>query len=135
MLKNTSARLNQLMNERDMKQADILRKCEPYCKKFNVKMNKSDLSQYVSGKVVPSQSKLVILGMALNVSEAWLMGFDVPMERNVCHPEQKLTSSEQHLLNLFRELNDQGQDYIMQTMDMAKDKYKKQHNVSDVELE
>ena len=44
-------------------------------------MNKSDISQYVSGKVEPSQEKLVILSMALNVSESWLMGFDVPMER------------------------------------------------------
>lgn len=44
-------------------------------------MNKSDISQYVSGKVEPSQEKLVILGMALNVSEAWLMGFDVSPER------------------------------------------------------
>ena len=44
-------------------------------------MNKSDISQYVSGKVEPSQEKLVVLGMALNVTESWLMGFDVPMER------------------------------------------------------
>ena len=44
-------------------------------------MNKSDISQYVSGKVEPSQDKLVVLGMALDVTESWLMGFDVPAER------------------------------------------------------
>ena len=44
-------------------------------------MNKSDISQYCSGKVEPNQEKLFILGNALNVNEAWLMGFDVPMER------------------------------------------------------
>lgn len=78
---NTSARLKQLMKERNLKQVDILNLSLPLCSKYNVKMNKSDISQYVSGKVEPSQEKLVILGMALNVTEAWLMGFDVPQER------------------------------------------------------
>lgn len=82
-IENTKTRLNYLMKSRNLKQVDILNKCKPYCQKYDVKMNKSDLSQYVSGKVEPSQNKLVILGMALNVSEAWLMGFDVPMERNI----------------------------------------------------
>lgn len=80
---NTKSRLQYLMATRELKQVDIQRKCEPYCKKFGIKMNKSDISQYVSGKVEPSQYKLMILGMALNVSEAWLMGFDVPMERQI----------------------------------------------------
>ena len=55
--------------------------CEPYCKRYDIKMAKNDLSQYVNDKVQPKQDKLSILGMALNVSEAWLMGYDVPMER------------------------------------------------------
>ena len=63
------------------KQIDILNLCKPYCEQYGVKMNKSDISQYVSGKVEPNQDKLFVLGNALNVSEAWLMGYDVPMER------------------------------------------------------
>lgn len=78
---NTSIRLKRLMTQRDLKQIDILNACIPFCEKYHVKMNKSDLSQYVSGKVEPNQDKLFILGNALNVSEAWLMGYDVPMER------------------------------------------------------
>lgn len=77
MKENTSDRLKKIMEERKIKQVDILNMSLPYCKKYNIKMNKSDISQYVSGKVEPSQEKLVILGMALDVSEAWLMGFDV----------------------------------------------------------
>ena len=77
----TAKRLNQIMTERNLKQVDILNLSLPYCAKYDVKMNKSDISQYVSGKVEPSQDKLVVLGMALDVTEAWLMGFDVPMER------------------------------------------------------
>lgn len=77
MKETTSDRLKKIMNERRLKQVDILNMSLPFCQRFNVKMNKSDISQYVSGKVEPSQEKLVVLGMALNVSEAWLMGFDV----------------------------------------------------------
>ena len=77
MKETTSDRLKKIMNERRLKQVDILNMSLPFCQRFNVKMNKSDISQYVSGKVEPSQEKLVVLGMALNVSEAWLMGLDV----------------------------------------------------------
>ncbi len=78
---STAERLKQIMEERNLKQVDILNLSLPICAKYDVKMNKSDISQYVSGKVEPSQEKLVILGLALNVTEAWLMGFDLPKER------------------------------------------------------
>ena len=42
---------------------------------------KSAMSQYVSGKFAPKQTRIYLLAKALNVSEAWLMGYDVPMER------------------------------------------------------
>ncbi len=78
---STADRLKQLMKERNLKQIDILNMSLPICAKYDIKMNKSDISQYVSGKVEPSQEKLVVLGMALNVTESWLMGFDVSPER------------------------------------------------------
>lgn len=78
---NTAIRLKYLMDTRGLKQVDIVNLCQPFCKKYGVKMSKSDMSQYVSGKVEPNQDKLYVLGNALNVSEAWLMGYDVPMER------------------------------------------------------
>lgn len=77
---NTSIRLRQLMADRGLKQVDILNLAEPICKRYNVKMNKSDISQYVSGKVEPNQSKLFVLSECLGVNVAWLMGYDVPME-------------------------------------------------------
>ena len=78
---NTATRLKYLMSLKGYKQVDILNLCKPYCEQYNVKMNKSDISQYVSGKVEPNQDKLFVLGNALDVSEAWLMGYDVAMER------------------------------------------------------
>ena len=74
----TSQRLKEIMKERGLKQVDILELAKPFCDKYGIKLNKNDLSQYVSGKVEPGQYKLSILGHALNVSEAWLMGYDVP---------------------------------------------------------
>lgn len=78
---NTAIRLKTIMNMRGLRQVDILNLTVPYCQKYDVKMNKSDISQYCSGKTEPNQEKLFILGNALSVNEAWLMGFDVPMER------------------------------------------------------
>lgn len=78
----TAQRLRDIMEQRQLKQTDIIRMAEPYCAKYRIKLGKSDMSQFVSGKVEPGQWKLSILAMALNVSEAWLMGLDVPMERD-----------------------------------------------------
>lgn len=44
-------------------------------------IDKGQLSSYISGKYKPRQNNIDAIASALNVSEAWLMGFDVPMER------------------------------------------------------
>lgn len=95
----TSDRIKQLMAIRGLKQADIIRAVEPFCKKYNIKFGKSILSQYISGGVDPGQEKLTILGMALGVSEVWLMGYDVPMER-----ESPATASDNGRTAEFTEL-------------------------------
>ena len=120
-MQTTSDRLKYLMNERKLKQVDILEMVKPYCEKYKIKMGKSDLSQFVNGKVNPGQSKLSILGMALDVSEAWLMGLDVPMERmdQAASPDASisvsldLTADEQELLDLYRDFNEEGQQKLM----------------------
>lgn len=89
---STSERLKQIMNERSLRQVDILEAAKPFCEKYGVKLAKNDLSQYVSGKVEPRREKLTILGLALNVSETWLMGYDVRRERD--EKEQPADSGE-----------------------------------------
>lgn len=84
----TSTRLKQIMEERNLKQVDILNMAKPYCDKYGIKLGKSDLSQYLSGRNEPAQKKLAILSLALNVNEAWLMGFDVPMERGKTNTDE-----------------------------------------------
>lgn len=92
MAENTSTRLKKIMGLRGLRQRDVLALAQPYCDRYKIKLNKSDLSQFVNGKVEPGQWKLTILGLALNVSEAWLMGLDVPMEREASAESEKPTA-------------------------------------------
>lgn len=125
---NTAIRLKKIMKERNLRQVDILNKTLPYCEKYGVKMNKSDISQYCSGKSEPNQDKLFVLGEALNVNEAWLMGYDVPMERQTSEKiksiseEYKkvrnhlvLTSNENALIIEYRKLNNTGKKKLIST--------------------
>lgn len=74
---STSERLKEIMLKKNLKQIDILKRAEPFCKKYGIKLGRNDLSQYVSGKVEPSQKKLTVLAQALDINEVWLMGYDV----------------------------------------------------------
>lgn len=44
-------------------------------------ISKSSLSEYINGKYEAKQDGVYLLAKALDVSEPWLMGLDVPMER------------------------------------------------------
>lgn len=110
----TAQRLKQVMDERDLKQVDILRLAEPYCEQFHVKFGKSLLNQYISGKVTdPRGDKLSILSYALGVSEAWLMGFDVPMERTTPIPGQAGDGRRARMIALYDRLSEADQDEII----------------------
>ncbi len=122
MKETTSDRLNKLMQDRRLKQVDILNLSQPFCEKYNVKMNKSDISQYVSGKVEPSQEKLVVLGMALNVSEAWLMGFDVSPVRKDSHVKAK---DDIDILWKFSLLDERDKETILDMIDVMLSKKEK----------
>ncbi|HFF1574134.1 TPA: hypothetical protein ACGBG5_003537, partial [Enterococcus faecalis] len=82
MKQTTGDRLRHIMEIRNLKQRDILELTDRYSDKVNVKISKADLSQYVNNKVSPRQDKISLLSLALDVNEAWLMGYDnVPMWR------------------------------------------------------
>lgn len=91
---STALRLNEFMQKNGLKQIDIINRAKPFCSEYGVKLSKSDLSQYVSGKVEPGQNKLYILARALNVSEAWLMGYEVKNVANKNESQNIQTSSE-----------------------------------------
>ena len=45
-------------------------------------INRSIISQWLKGQYKAKQDKLSILSDVLNVSEVWLMGYDVPMKKS-----------------------------------------------------
>ncbi len=69
-----SLRLAKALEIKNMKQADL-------CKLANVP--KSSLSLYLSGAYEPKQDRIYDMARVLDVSEAWLLGYDVPMERQI----------------------------------------------------
>ena len=88
----TSDRLNQLMAERNWKQVDIINNSKKFQEKLGVQLGKSALSQYVNGVQAPDQKKLSLLALTFDVSEAWLMGYDVPRERESVVDKEYTTS-------------------------------------------
>ena len=78
MTESFSTRLNDAMALRELKQIDFVHTAE----KFNIKLGKSHMSQYVSGKTVPRADIAHFLAAYLRVNEDWLMGKDVPMEEH-----------------------------------------------------
>ena len=100
----TAERLRQAMSERRYRQADVVRRAKPIGEKYGRTLTKNALSQYVNGKVEPKRDMIALLAEALDVDDAWLMGFDVPMER--LHPvptgKEGITEDEAELIRAFR---------------------------------
>lgn len=113
MKETVSNRLQFLLHERNIRQADVLEMLAPYCKQYDVKIPRNALSQYITGKVVPKQDKIAILSMALNVSEAWLMGFDVPMKRVNLVSAKEDEADRESIIKLFISLTDENQKKLL----------------------
>ena len=73
----TSSRLREAMALRGMKQAELVQKSG---------IDKGAISRYLSGAYEPKSGAINKLAVALDVSEMWLWGYDVPPERTL---EQK----------------------------------------------
>lgn len=87
---NASERIKIALKLREMKQVELSEKSG---------INKPSISCYISGKYEPKQSALYNLGKALDVSEMWLAGYDVPMERPI---EQKENDELVELIDMLR---------------------------------
>lgn len=68
----TPERMRQAMERAKKKQIDLV---------HETGIDKGSISNYLSGRYEPKQEAIHSLDVALNVSEMWLWGFDVPMER------------------------------------------------------
>ena len=68
-----SQRLREALDARGMKQVELAEKSQ---------ISKSSISRYLKGDWEGKQSAVYALAKALGVTEAWLMGYDVPMEES-----------------------------------------------------
>lgn len=75
-------RLKEIMDIKGLKQVDVIKLCEPVGAEYGIKIGKSHMSQYISGKTQPRTDILTVLARALEVNELWLYGEDVPMKQN-----------------------------------------------------
>lgn len=71
-LATTKVRLEEAMREAGKKQIDLVNETG---------LNRSIISRCVSGKTEPGNQTIMKLARALNVSEMWLWGYDVPKTR------------------------------------------------------
>ena len=71
-IESCGKRIEKALGIRNMKQSQL-------SKLANIP--KSSLSLYIKGAYEPKQDKIYAMAEALNVSDMWLMGYDVPMER------------------------------------------------------
>lgn len=102
-------RIEKALIIRNMKQSDL-------CKCADIP--KSSLSLYLKGAYEPKQDNIYKMAEALNVSEIWLMGYDVPMERIISHTTLALeiTDSEKIMLDLFRRIPERQQKILIQML-------------------
>lgn len=114
-------RIRTALKTRRMKQVEL---CQL------AKVPESSLSLYLKGEYEPKQNRIYDMARVLNVSEAWLMGYDVPMEKNkpndTVSNEIILTDNEKTMLNLFRQVPVEYQDIIIQRLLGALDYLKNQ---------
>ena len=107
-------RIAEALKIKGIRQADL-------CKL--AKVPKSSLSLYLSGAYEPRQDRIYDMAKALNVSEAWLMGYDVPMvrkeQKNIPPEEPQLTEGEEMLLDLFRRIPEDKQELVLQMIQVA----------------
>lgn len=103
-------RLQQALEIRQMKAIELARKSG---------VTRGIISSYISGRWKAKQTNVMRLAQALNVSEAWLMGYDVPMER----PDKEafsVSSLEKNLLLDFRRLSPSGQQSVLNFLEFTK---------------
>ena len=92
-MEKINIRLKNALTLRGMSAADLARASN---------VSAQNLSRYLSGAVRPKQIIIDRLAAALVVSPAWLMGYDVPVEREPELDTLQVTDAERRLIETFR---------------------------------
>ena len=106
-----------------LNKAITLRNIKPIELSEKTGIDKSKISSYMSGRYKAKQDGVYLLAQALNVSEVWLMGYDVPLESI---PIKKIDKIKIPVLGKVKA----GYDYLAQENIIG---YESIDNVSDPE--
>lgn len=74
-------RLNLALKRRNMKATEL---------SLKTGISKSSLSEYLKGKYEAKQTAIYLISKVLDISPSWLLGLDVPMEKQTDELENKL---------------------------------------------
>lgn len=110
-----SIRITKAMEAKGVKQAEL-------CRRTGIP--KSAMSQYVTGVYEPKQERIYKIAEALNVSEEWLMGLDVPMDKKAEKKADdganfRLNVGEAKLVTLFREVPEADREMVVKMIESA----------------
>ena len=119
------------MSERNLKQVEILEKSLPYQKELGIKMGKSTLSQYVNGVQSPDQHRIYLLSKTLEVSEPWLMGYDVEKKRIPDSERNSISNEQPEILPIYNKLEEQRQEKVL---NYAKEQLEEQENSNIISI-
>ena len=124
---NFLEKLNILMNERGLNRKTLSEACGiPYT---------TIIGFYSKGYEGARMSTIKTLSHYFGVSTDYMIRDEITDPNYGLSPlsSSDLSEDETQLVEDYRNLNDQGQEYIRQTMYMAKQTYKKMPDVSDME--
>lgn len=102
-------RIEKALTMRNMKQSEL-------CKLADVP--KSSLCLYLKGAYEPKQDRVFKMATVLNVSESWLMGYDVPMGNGekTTNSSIDLSACEKIMLDLFRQIPEDQQQMLIRVV-------------------
>lgn len=94
-IESCGKRIAKALTIRNMRQADLAEMTN---------IPKSSLSLYLKGAYEPKDDRIYVIAKALRVSEAWLMGYDVPMEKSEekSPSEPQLTGVDKELMEVLK---------------------------------
>lgn len=90
-------RLQEALKVRNMTAADLSRQSG---------IDKGSLSNYLKGKFIPKQSKIDAMARALGVSPAWLLGYDVEMNK------LDITVANDNFMTIFENLSQEDREKV-----------------------
>ena len=96
-IESCGERIAKALAIRGMRQADLAELAQ---------IPKSSLSLYLKGAYEPKDDRIYNIAKVLRVSEAWLMGYDVPMEKGEDNnpSEPQLTGVDKELFDALKQM-------------------------------